>query len=191
MHQSTLGWCVSKLKHVLGRDEFPAWQVELLLEMGNERGNNIWEKQIPIGWNKITSGSSLEKRRNWVSAKYQWYAFISDNVQAGGGVRFDEKGLMTSIANGVTVDDVHVFLSRRVDINRRHVLGEEGLMMLLPTTTTTTTTTPTTTALHLALACRNSLVALFLLVNGSDYTAEDALHLSNLIDSPEFDPYCI
>ncbi|NBO30060.1 MAG: homoserine kinase, partial [Cyanobacteria bacterium WB6_1B_304] len=112
-----LGWSVSKLKHA-EKDEYFEWEVALLEAGGNERGNAKWEAAIPIGWAKPQPTSSPEARRVWVSAKYQWFAFVSDSHLDSH--LLDEEGLgRLIISGGATVDNVHLHLTRKVDINKK------------------------------------------------------------------------
>jgi len=151
VHQQ-LGWTVSKLKH-LSCDHFPDWQVDLLLLLGNARANEIWEAQVPVGWAKITTTSSLEKRSSWIRAKYLWFAFVSDD-------RVSEEQLWRDFANGdASVSAVHAYLARQsVDINapRSPVPGSVPC-----------------TLLRLALARNDTTVARFLLLNGAEFDAAD------------------
>jgi len=150
-----LGWSVSKLKHA-EKDEYFEWEVALLEAGGNERGNAKWEAAIPIGWAKPQPTSSPEARRVWVSAKYQWFAFVSDSHL------LDEEGLgRLIISGGATVDNVHLHLTRKVDINKKL---DRGLNIM-----------------QLAIQHSNTLVACFLLVNGSDFTDKDLSALTSLM----------
>jgi len=158
-----LGWSLSKLLH-LSRDEFPLWLENLMTTHGgNKQCNALWEASIPAGWAKISPTSSHEKRRSFILSKYRWHAFTSDehhNIPLDGLLQ-----LLTHESGAVQlqVQDVHMFISRRVDIN-----GEQG----------------NASALQMALAYGNAPVACFLLLNGSSFSDGDLRQLSALTGAP-------
>ena len=169
IHQQ-LGWCVSKLKHLV-RDDFPAWLVQLLREHGgNERGNSLWGNSVPEGWSKITPTSSPEKRRNWINAKYLWHAFVDDEPR---GLDFDKLAQLVE-SGSATVASCHLFLTRKVDVNKKK---EEG-------SSSSSSSSSPQSMLQIALAQGNTSVACFLLCAGSEYSDSDLVQLAGLLGVP-------
>lgn len=76
VHRS-LGVHVSKVRS-LKLDSLSDGEGRLLLALGNERVNPIWEGglQQQSGWTKPTSSADRKTREDWIKSKYQWKGFL-------------------------------------------------------------------------------------------------------------------
>lgn len=94
VHRS-LGVHVSKMRS-LKLDSLSKPEARLLLAMGNERVNPIYEAGISLqqGWKKPEQGDSRQLKDNWIKSKYQWKGFLED--RAPGCSTQEERTLMFS-----------------------------------------------------------------------------------------------
>ena len=64
-------------------DALNDFEANLILAIGNERANAIWEEGVETqkGWDKPTETSSRKAREEWIKSKYLWRGFLkfSDN----------------------------------------------------------------------------------------------------------------
>ena len=92
-----LTWAVSKLKSI-ELDEFYDWQLEMMLvDLGNDVVNSIWEISIPAGWLKPNESSTQEDKTQFIVAKYRWYGFV-DEFRVKGADQLIEGIVDSSIA---------------------------------------------------------------------------------------------
>lgn len=77
VHRS-LGVHLSKVRS-LKLDSLSLSEGLLLLELGNEKVNSIWEQGISSqkGWTKPTETSDRKIREEWIRSKYMWKGFLS------------------------------------------------------------------------------------------------------------------
>lgn len=140
-----LTWAVSKLKNIQ-MDDFSEWQMKMIhSKLGNPVVNDIWEKNIPEGWDKPTKASAFEDRLKWVLAKYRWYGFV-DEVH----VHSDEQrrdGIMQATREG-SVAKVLWWISMKGTVNFQDGAGNSPL--------------------HIAALENQPDVFAFLLLNGAD-----------------------
>lgn len=145
-----LTWAVSKLKSIK-LDQFSSWQMNLMIQdLGNTVSNEIWEKNIPIGWAKPQPRSAIEDKSQWIMAKYRWYGFV-DELR----VRSNEQlaaGIMEAVLAG-DIKAIMYWLSHKADINCSYPEGSGR--------------TPLQTAIERKLVN----VTAFLVQNGSDFYA--------------------
>jgi Arf-GAP with coiled-coil, ANK repeat and PH domain-containing protein len=78
VHRS-LGVHVSKMRS-LKLDSLTKPEARLLLAMGNDRVNSIWEAGVgqQQGWTKPVQGDSRQLKDNWIKSKYQWKGFLDE-----------------------------------------------------------------------------------------------------------------
>ncbi|KAG7364906.1 putative GTPase activating protein [Nitzschia inconspicua] len=76
VHRS-LGVHVSKVRS-LKLDALSESEAKVLLEIGNEKANGIWEEGISEqkGWEKPNAGSSRKAKEEWIKSKYLWRGFL-------------------------------------------------------------------------------------------------------------------
>lgn len=76
VHRS-LGVHVSKVRSLM-LDSISDSEAHLLLSLGNERVNPIWEDGLSAqkGWVKPTKGADRQARENWIKSKYAWKGFL-------------------------------------------------------------------------------------------------------------------
>jgi len=81
VHRS-LGVHVSKVRS-LKLDSINDPEAQLLLALGNNRVNPIWEAgvDLQIGWTKPARDSSRQEKENWIKSKYQWKGFLMDQFK--------------------------------------------------------------------------------------------------------------
>jgi Putative GTPase activating protein for Arf/PH domain len=77
VHRS-LGVHLSKVRS-LKLDSLSESEGLLLLELGNEKVNSIWEQGVSSqkGWTKPTDISDRKTREEWIRSKYMWKGFLS------------------------------------------------------------------------------------------------------------------
>jgi len=80
VHRS-LGVHVSKMRS-LKLDSLSQTESRLLLAMGNDRVNSIWEAGVLLqqGWTKPLQGDSRQSKDNWIKSKYQWKGFLEERT---------------------------------------------------------------------------------------------------------------
>ena len=84
VHRS-LGVHVSKIRS-LKLDSLGEGEARLLLALGNDKVNPIWEGNVAQqrGWTKPTCNANRKERDEWIRSKYQWKGFLvvpeSDSV---------------------------------------------------------------------------------------------------------------
>mmetsp|Transcript_22058 Transcript_22058/g.32847 ORF Transcript_22058/g.32847 Transcript_22058/m.32847 type:complete len:869 (-) Transcript_22058:3744-6350(-) len=83
VHRS-LGVHVSKVRS-LKLDSVTQSEAKLLLALGNERVNRIWEAGVALqqGWRKPDQSSTRQLKENWIKGKYQWKGFLEDRDTEG------------------------------------------------------------------------------------------------------------
>lgn len=83
VHRS-LGVHVSKVRS-LKLDTLSTAEYRLLLSIGNEYANSIWEGGISNqkGWSKPTSSDSRKSKEEWIKSKYMWRGFIDHKESDG------------------------------------------------------------------------------------------------------------
>jgi Arf-GAP/coiled-coil/ANK repeat/PH domain-containing protein len=81
VHRS-LGVHVSKVRS-LKLDSLSDSEGRLLLVMGNDRVNPIWEAGIGSqqGWSKPKGDSGRQAKENWIKSKYLWKGFLHDRFK--------------------------------------------------------------------------------------------------------------
>ena len=89
VHRS-LGVHVSKVRS-LKLDSLTEGEASLLLALGNEKVNPIWEGNVgqQRGWTKPTPDADRKTRDEWIRSKYQWKGFL--DVQESDGRTEDER----------------------------------------------------------------------------------------------------
>jgi hypothetical protein len=77
VHRS-LGVHVSKIRS-LRLDSINVYEARLLLSLGNEKANPIWEGAIGMqkGWEKPTDSADRKTREDWIKSKYMWKGFLA------------------------------------------------------------------------------------------------------------------
>lgn len=123
VHRS-LGVHVSKVRS-LKLDSLGSGEARLLLSLGNEKVNEIWEAGLKLqkGWHKPTATAERKDRENWIKSKYMYRGFV--NVDESDGLDAKERmvkyshdlyaaaksgdlmGVMTSFAKGGSIDWVN------------------------------------------------------------------------------------
>lgn len=115
VHRS-LGVHVSKVRS-LKLDSLSDREGKLLLALGNERVNPIWEAGVAAqkGWKKPTPESDRKARETWIKSKYLWKGFL--NMEAE-----EEKELASLTSSG---DDTEL---ARVDFwsNKLYNAAQKG-----------------------------------------------------------------
>jgi len=83
VHRS-LGVHVSKVRS-LKLDKLSSAEYLLLLSIGNDFANSIWEGGISNqkGWSKPTSSDSRKSKEEWIKSKYLWRGFIDHKESDG------------------------------------------------------------------------------------------------------------
>jgi hypothetical protein len=91
VHRS-LGVHVSKVRSVR-LDDLSDPEGKLLLSMGNEKANKIWEAGLAhqSGWKRPTAEDSRATKENWIKSKYQWKGFIEYDDKDGDEKAREEK----------------------------------------------------------------------------------------------------
>jgi hypothetical protein len=76
VHRS-LGVHVSKVRS-LRLDSISVYEARLLLALGNEKVNPIWEGALALqkGWQKPTDSADRKIREDWIKSKYLWKGFL-------------------------------------------------------------------------------------------------------------------
>eukprot|EP00956_Cyclotella_meneghiniana_P012990 scaffold18576_cov51-Cyclotella_meneghiniana.AAC.4 len=76
VHRS-LGVHVSKVRS-LRLDKMSEYEYKLLLELGNDKINKIWEAGLhhQKGWTKPSGGASRKAKEEWIKSKYLWKGFL-------------------------------------------------------------------------------------------------------------------
>lgn len=76
VHRS-LGVHVSKVRS-LRLDALTTFEGQLLLSLGNERVNPIWEAGLSLqkGWEKPNEDADRKTREDWIKSKYAWRGFL-------------------------------------------------------------------------------------------------------------------
>lgn len=76
VHRS-LGVHVSKVRSLM-LDSLSESEGRLLLALGNEKVNPIWEEGIGLqsGWKKPTESADRKAREDWIKSKYMWKGFL-------------------------------------------------------------------------------------------------------------------
>jgi len=62
-------------------------EAKLLLSLGNDRVNPIWEAGLENqrGWTKPTGDDSRKAKEDWIKSKYQWKGFLEVDSSDGRG----------------------------------------------------------------------------------------------------------
>lgn len=83
IHRS-LGVHVSKVRS-LTLDSLSDGESQLLLSLGNEKANAIWEKGLALqkGWKKPDSKADRKTREGYIKSKYMWKGFLAYNESDG------------------------------------------------------------------------------------------------------------
>ncbi|KAL9191455.1 hypothetical protein ACHAXT_001161 [Thalassiosira profunda] len=83
VHRS-LGVHVSKVRS-LRLDTMSDYEYQLLLEMGNEKVNRIWEEGLhhQKGWKKPAGGAPRKEKEEWIKSKYVWKGFLENRPEDG------------------------------------------------------------------------------------------------------------
>ena len=91
VHRS-LGVHVSKVRSVR-LDDLSDPEGKLLLSIGNEKANKIWEAGVAhqSGWKRPTAEDTRATKENWIKSKYQWKGFIEYNDEDGDEKAREEK----------------------------------------------------------------------------------------------------
>lgn len=94
VHRS-LGVHVSKVRSLM-LDSLSESEARLLLALGNEVVNPIWEGGLDLqtGWTKPTETADRKAREDWIKGKYMWKGFL--NVKAVEGVSDADRALKYS-----------------------------------------------------------------------------------------------
>jgi len=76
VHRS-LGVHVSKVRS-LKLDAVSDFEANVILAIGNENGNAIWEEGVGMqkGWEKPSASSSRKIKEEWIKSKYLWRGFL-------------------------------------------------------------------------------------------------------------------
>jgi len=76
VHRS-LGVHVSKVRSLM-LDSLTESEARLLLALGNDRVNPIWEEGLELqnGWKKPTVSADRKAREDWIKSKYMWKGFL-------------------------------------------------------------------------------------------------------------------
>lgn len=76
VHRS-LGVHVSKVRS-LRLDSISVYEARLLLALGNDKVNPIWEGALDMqkGWQKPTDSADRKIREDWIKSKYMWKGFL-------------------------------------------------------------------------------------------------------------------
>ncbi|XP_066919243.1 arf-GAP with coiled-coil, ANK repeat and PH domain-containing protein 2-like [Clytia hemisphaerica] len=74
IHRS-LGVHISKVRSIT-LDDWDTESINLMLELGNEVINGVYEASIPNGWQKPTPQSPRKDREDWIKAKYVDKKFV-------------------------------------------------------------------------------------------------------------------
>eukprot|EP00550_Attheya_septentrionalis_P000770 CAMPEP_0198288334 /NCGR_PEP_ID=MMETSP1449-20131203/6861_1 /TAXON_ID=420275 /ORGANISM="Attheya septentrionalis, Strain CCMP2084" /LENGTH=818 /DNA_ID=CAMNT_0043986447 /DNA_START=165 /DNA_END=2621 /DNA_ORIENTATION=+ len=79
-----LGVHVSKVRS-MRMDKLSNAEAKLILALGNERANSIWEAGIATqkGWTKPEPDDSRQKKEDWIKSKYLWRGFVDLNDSEG------------------------------------------------------------------------------------------------------------
>lgn len=158
-----LTWSVSKLKSIR-LDDFREWQLDMIAStLGNDVARTVWECDIPKGWEKPHPKSPSETKREFVLAKYKWFAFV-DEVRVRGEAHLAQ-GITESAREG-SVRDIMWWISHAADVNAVSASsgGNSAQEML-------TDATP----LHYAVSGNHVHAAAFLLLNGANVYAKDGM----------------
>jgi len=83
VHRS-LGVHVSKVRSVR-LDELSEPEARLLLALGNEKANRIWEAAtgIQAGWKKPNANDSQKLKQDWIKSKFLWKGFLEYSAEDG------------------------------------------------------------------------------------------------------------
>jgi len=89
VHRS-LGVHVSKVRSIR-LDDLGIPECRLLLSLGNELGNSIWEDGVSSqkGWKKPSSGDGRKAKEEWIKSKYLWRGFIE--YKPGDGAHWEDR----------------------------------------------------------------------------------------------------
>lgn len=62
----------------LRMDALSDWEARLLLSLGNDKVNPIWEAGLESqrGWTKPTGDDDRKTKEDWIKSKYQWKGFL-------------------------------------------------------------------------------------------------------------------
>jgi Putative GTPase activating protein for Arf/PH domain len=84
VHRS-LGVHLSKVRS-LKLDSLSDSECRLLLNIGNDKANSIWEAGIGSqqGWAKPTGNGGRQLKENWIKSKYMWKGFLDDKEKTLG-----------------------------------------------------------------------------------------------------------
>ena len=90
VHRS-LGVHVSKVRSLM-LDSLSKEEGSLLLSLGNEKVNPIWEDGLSTqeGWTKPTKTADRKTREDWIKSKYMWKGFL--NFEGCDGLTEEERG---------------------------------------------------------------------------------------------------
>lgn len=79
-------------------DALTDFEARVILVIGNENGNAIWEEGAVMqkGWEKPTASSDRKAKEEWIKSKYSWKGFLK--VSDDDGKTHDERVEMSSMA---------------------------------------------------------------------------------------------
>mmetsp|Transcript_21914 Transcript_21914/g.26775 ORF Transcript_21914/g.26775 Transcript_21914/m.26775 type:complete len:1208 (-) Transcript_21914:30-3653(-) len=83
VHRS-MGVHVSKVRS-MRMDNVSGAEASLILALGNERVNSIWEAGVGSqkGWNKPTASANRKMKEDWIKSKYAWRGFLEYKKEDG------------------------------------------------------------------------------------------------------------
>ena len=66
-------------------DGLSEYEYNLLMELGNENANRIWEAGLhhQKGWTKPKGGASRKVKEEWIKSKYVWKGFLEYSSEDG------------------------------------------------------------------------------------------------------------
>uniref|UniRef100_A0A8C4QZS2 ArfGAP with GTPase domain, ankyrin repeat and PH domain 1 n=1 Tax=Eptatretus burgeri TaxID=7764 RepID=A0A8C4QZS2_EPTBU len=153
-----LGSHVSRVRS-LSLDDWPVELVAVMLAMGNKLTNNVWEAETQ-GWVKPGPNSSREEKEHWIRAKYERHCMLARRPQP-------KESLGTLLLRAAAASDLPttVLLLAHGSRDEVNVTESEGSRR---------------SALHLACAAGNVVLAQLLIWYGVEVTMRDANGLTAL-----------
>lgn len=100
--------CLYKQVRSLTLDDISKSEALVLLSLGNERANSIWEAGIGLqkGWQRPSSTDSRKVKEDWIKSKYMWKGFIEYSPEDGREWNEREKKFSKVIYEAAKVGDV-------------------------------------------------------------------------------------